>query len=648
MFKKVATISIVLQASFWGIMIWVMIFSSIKVPIIFADFLQQGVTTRFLHPIYYGSRNVQNVFDHDLPGASVFLDNNTIVLHYDGTPNEDGTLLGYGYDQHAGIDYSLQYAPVLAGAEGTVLHAAWHNPTNHRTGYGLYVVIDHPETNYKTLYGHLSTLTVETGEIIEFDPTIPDRSDAIIGVSGNTGNVLGDCGAVVEDPTCGQHLHFEVRVRNVTYRPVNPYGWIGDIQATPVADPWETYSSDPSQNITGAASEDLWINYPAIIPISNDSPLQFPSGSPLSRQTQFYPLMVLDNSHSIFSIFGDCWAEVDDGTGFFDGSYHYAYMGWSLPPQSSENSMNECYVQWTISGLTNKFTGKYDIYAYIPEGFGTALNAVYTIQHNGQTSEAIIVQAAYPVLQDQPPNQDPEHWAYLGRYYFNFGVPNTQYIRLSNAVSADFDLGNSIVADAIKFIPVDPVPSGCVIGDPPEPTVPGLSAPENISWSVQGITNDQIRVLWNVDNEDGIQSYAIYRNTVSDVETADLVHSEPDAIYTPYEWDDSNVSNQTYYYYWLEVIECDGNRYFLGPKVAFPGNGSPPPPTLTSIQHVDTGSTIAERITWSPSLPPEGTAFNVYHSMTAPVPLNAFHRVATNLSSGQVGGAFYGSEPGYY
>ena len=128
----------------------------------------------FLGPIYYGSKYVYNVFDHWSPCASVCVDPNNDVLHYNGTiyfgvtGTPDATASptpthwpsatpyipddGYGYDEHAGIDYGLQYVPVLAAADGKVTVANWHHPSNHHLGFGLYVQLLHEEhDSYSTL-----------------------------------------------------------------------------------------------------------------------------------------------------------------------------------------------------------------------------------------------------------------------------------------------------------------------------------------------------------------------------------------------------------------------------------------------------------------------------------------------------------------
>ena len=58
------------------------------------------------------------------------------------------------------------------------------------TGYGLHVIIDH-DGGLSSLYGHLNSVLVESGDVV--------LAGEVIGTVGSTGNATGP------------HLHFEIR-----------------------------------------------------------------------------------------------------------------------------------------------------------------------------------------------------------------------------------------------------------------------------------------------------------------------------------------------------------------------------------------------------------------------------------------------------
>ncbi|MHC1763595.1 MAG: M23 family metallopeptidase [Verrucomicrobiia bacterium] len=110
------------------------------------------------------------------------------------------------YDGHRGIDIGVSSnTPVLAAASGVVEAVGWENDGNHTQGFGLRIILKHPNSLH-TFYGHLSTVTVKVGaEVTEGDP---------IGLSGNTGR------------SDAPHLHFEVRNLAVAAS-IDPYGYKG-------------------------------------------------------------------------------------------------------------------------------------------------------------------------------------------------------------------------------------------------------------------------------------------------------------------------------------------------------------------------------------------------------------------------------------
>ncbi|GAA0334761.1 hypothetical protein GCM10008967_26960 [Bacillus carboniphilus] len=93
--------------------------------------------------------------------------------------------MGYRWGKmHKGIDIARPYdRTIKASDNGVVVEAGWDG------GYGNKVVINH-NNGYKTVYAHLSSISVSVGQ------TVPKGSK--IGVMGSTGN------------STGVHLHFEI------------------------------------------------------------------------------------------------------------------------------------------------------------------------------------------------------------------------------------------------------------------------------------------------------------------------------------------------------------------------------------------------------------------------------------------------------
>lgn len=100
---------------------------------------------------------------------------------------------GGGREFHAGLDLAVAYGtPIYATAPGVVLEA------HFAEGYGNRVLLNHGY-DLKTLYGHLSKITIKPGEWIE--------RGQLIGYVGSTGR------------SSGPHLHYGVYFQE---KPVDP------------------------------------------------------------------------------------------------------------------------------------------------------------------------------------------------------------------------------------------------------------------------------------------------------------------------------------------------------------------------------------------------------------------------------------------
>jgi murein DD-endopeptidase MepM/ murein hydrolase activator NlpD len=99
--------------------------------------------------------------------------------------------------RHAGVDILAPAGTeVVAASPGIAEYTG-----SRRRGYGRAVILDHGG-GITTLYGHLATIRVQSGE------TVP--AGAVIGTVGRSGNATT------------HHLHFELRVDGVAVDPV-PY-----------------------------------------------------------------------------------------------------------------------------------------------------------------------------------------------------------------------------------------------------------------------------------------------------------------------------------------------------------------------------------------------------------------------------------------
>lgn len=99
---------------------------------------------------------------------------------------------------HEGVDLGAPAgAPVVALRQGRVRFAG------ERGGWGLVVLVDHPG-GWTSVYAHLATLAVRTGEAV--------RRGQTLGRVGATGNATTP------------HLHFELWRHG---RPVDPVAWLG-------------------------------------------------------------------------------------------------------------------------------------------------------------------------------------------------------------------------------------------------------------------------------------------------------------------------------------------------------------------------------------------------------------------------------------
>ncbi len=129
--------------------------------------------TSFQDTLVYNFMDDQNVWKYTVPHQGI-------------VTSGFGKRALFGRKFHKGLDIDLETGDaVVAALEGKVRIARYNK------GYGNMVVISHAG-GLETLYGHMSQLNVQEGDIVQ--------SGQLIGLGGSTGQ------------STGAHLHFEIRV----------------------------------------------------------------------------------------------------------------------------------------------------------------------------------------------------------------------------------------------------------------------------------------------------------------------------------------------------------------------------------------------------------------------------------------------------
>lgn len=367
----------------------------------YAGLAQPAATpTGFMYAPYYGTTALNAVFDHFYPMQSREPEEakGSIVHH-------DGTTQNWAYSGHAGVDYDVNFERVLAAADGEIHYAGWRDPRNHRLGYGLFVRIAH-NNDYQTIYGHLSSLAVQTGDEVWGNAD----QHTVIGVGGNTGG------------SDGAHLHFEVR--NSSNLVVNPYGWVG----MPGEDPWE-------QREVRAISHNLWASVPAL-----HSTERYPTGpeiTPVPEQPNPDDHYRIDDAEAGFEPAGTCHERAGNGYGV---GYHY---GSAI---LSDTIAATCTVRWRLAQGAQA-AGYYDVYAYIPAAGNLTGWALYRVHHDNDEAEAEVVLAQ----NDAEIVTSGYRWAYMGQYYFEW--TGTEYIEANNLTTDTAVEGIIVAYDALMFVP---------------------------------------------------------------------------------------------------------------------------------------------------------------------------------------------------
>ncbi len=179
----------------------------------------------------------------------------TLITDRFGAPRSGGLV-------HGGIDLALDDYPkssVYAACDGVTVGA------DRSTAYGNFVVIDCFE-GWSTLYAHLSTVSINAKQRVV-------KGETVVGISGSTGF------------STGEHLHFEVRWRNV---PVNPEDYL-DFKIPPGTPLTRDKPSTPTPEGTGADETPTEIPTATASPTATKTPTITPTPTKTPTPTRAPP-----------------------------------------------------------------------------------------------------------------------------------------------------------------------------------------------------------------------------------------------------------------------------------------------------------------------------------------------------------------------
>ncbi len=387
--------------------------------------------TPFMHRPYYGEQPVRDrinsYFDHDKPWYA----DDGVFVRYDGKrwTGSDTSVLNCTpgmtcYDGHNGYDLHMRFEPVLSSASGTVVRAGWYNALNHSDGFGLWVAIDHGN-GYLTVYGHLSAITVNTGEHV--------GTQWQIGTSGTSGS------------STGPHLHFGTYYYP-SWEVTDPFGWQGnyaDPNIVPDHRLWASGTNNTPVPLLGDRGELL---YPGAILVDDDSPAWHATGA---------------------------WRVARSATDI-NGALHWA---------NTTSGSATATATWQALVPSD---GYYEVGAFVDDNHASSGWAPYTIYSSDPHHPDTLVKHVIRVDEEhvgvfQSPFGGVDtgaQWISLGSYYFSSTKPGR--VVLSNATG---ESGLQVAADGIEFASLTPPIFGFVVtaDNAPAQMVAGTSATVNLT-----------------------------------------------------------------------------------------------------------------------------------------------------------------------
>jgi murein DD-endopeptidase MepM/ murein hydrolase activator NlpD len=365
-------------------------------------------------------------------------------------PFEDGTTwtVGgwgsfYGDGAHKGNDYyatdwnkGTYSAPeddygqlVFPVAPGTVLEAKYDKNIGDgdtTAGYGNYVKIQH-DAGVTTLYGHLSSVRVKTGD--------PVGINTIIGTVGSSGN------------SSGAHLHLSFKVNGISQYATAPSRRPSPMWTTNGF--WKLRDYESATVSTSNASADT--PAPTTPPTETQAPTAVPTGVPVVTSVPTTPpsetlaptsvptsvpvvtpvppsVIVIDDGDSGFTLKGPSsyWTYATSTSYYYNHDMYWTYVNGSSVSNSAEWRPNL------------QVAGNYKVEAYITWDNATTTYAPYTIYYSGGSSVYHINQAIRS-----------EEWVDLGTYNFASGTGG--YVVITDATGEDPNSLLKIGIDAVRW-----------------------------------------------------------------------------------------------------------------------------------------------------------------------------------------------------
>ncbi|HEY0757149.1 MAG TPA: peptidoglycan DD-metalloendopeptidase family protein [Ktedonobacteraceae bacterium] len=419
-----------------------------------ANLPQNQAPKPFMHNPYYGSLDfftrVNSYFDHDKPWYA----NDKVFVRYDGKrwSGKDTSVINCDtgkscYDGHNGYDLRMHFEPVLSAASGVVLNAGWYNPLNHDDSFGLWASINH-ENGFVNVYGHLSALTVSTGERV--------GTQWQIGTTGTTGS------------STGPHLHFGTYYYP-SWQPTDPFGWTA-------------HSPDPNT----VADYNLWSTSTNVTPV----PLLATQGQKLAPGA-----VLVDDSSAAWS-----------STGQWSSANAKEDIGNSLHWTSTTSGSATATATWQTLLPAD---GYYEVGAFVDDNHASSGWASYMITSNDPTHPANSVTHKVEVDQEHVgvfqntfgSVNTAAQWIGLGTYYFKSG--QTASVTLDNATGED---NQQVAADGIEFAPLTPQVYGFTASadNTPAQMLAGSNTTVNLTlantssfvWPAQAFNAVQITYRW--------------------------------------------------------------------------------------------------------------------------------------------------------